>query len=68
MLALPISMQRFKSIIFYQNNPKIKLFLQQNAKFSSFGGYAPRPLCLPGAGGFALSLRPLASKRQKHHN
>ena len=29
-------MPRFKSIIFfYQNSPKIKLFLQKNAKFSS---------------------------------
>ena len=41
--ALPISMPRFKSIIFYQYSPKIKLFLKKNAKFSSAGGSAPRP-------------------------
>ena len=34
-------MPRFKSIIFYQNSPKIKLFLKKNAKFSSAGGSAP---------------------------
>ena len=43
MFALLISMLRFKSIIFYQTNPKIKLFLQKNAKFSSAGGSTPRP-------------------------
>ena len=32
---LSISMPRFKSIVFYYNSPKIKLFLQKNAKFSS---------------------------------
>ena len=36
-------MPRFKSIIFYYNSPKIKLFLQKNAKFSSAGGFTPRP-------------------------
>ena len=41
MLALPISKSRFKALSFYQNNPKIKLFLQKNAKFSSAGGFAP---------------------------
>ena len=41
--ALPISMPRFESIIFYQNSTKIKLFLEKNAKFSSAGGSAPRP-------------------------
>ena len=46
MLALPISKSRFKALSFYQNNPKIKLFLQKNAKFSSAGGFAPRPPCL----------------------
>ena len=29
--------------MFYQNSPKIKLFLQNNAKFLSAGGSAPRP-------------------------
>ena len=65
-------MPRFKSIIFYYHNPKINLFLQKNAKFSSAGGSAPRTPCLrrlgallpdpqlPAAGGFAHRL-PLAS-------
>ena len=44
--ALPISMPRFKSIIFCQYSPKIKLFLKKNAKFSSAGGSAPKPPCL----------------------
>ena len=39
-------MPRFKSIIFYQYSPKIKLFLKKNAKFSSAGGSAPKPPCL----------------------
>ena len=30
-------MPRFKNINFYQNSPKIKLFLKKNAKFSSAG-------------------------------
>ena len=42
MFALPISKPRFKNIIFNQNIPKIKLFLQKNAKFSA-GGFAPKP-------------------------
>ena len=36
-------MPRFKSIILYQNIPKIKLFLQKNVKFSSAWRSAPRP-------------------------
>ena len=36
-------MPRFKSIVFHQNDPKIKLFLKKNAKFSSAVGSAPRP-------------------------
>ena len=39
MFALLISMARFKSISFHQNSPKIKIFLQKNAKFSSVGGF-----------------------------
>ena len=35
-------MPRFKSIIFYYNNPKINLFLQKNAKFLSAGGSVPQ--------------------------
>ena len=50
MFALPISKPRFKSIIFNQNSPKIKLFLKKNAKFSSAGGSATRPRA---SGGFA---------------
>ena len=42
MFALPISKPRLKSIIFfYQSSPKIKLFLQKNAKFLSAGDSAP---------------------------
>ena len=44
MFALPISKPRFKSIIFfYQNSPKMKLFLQKNAKFLSAGAPPPEP-------------------------
>ena len=43
MLALPLSMPRFKSVTFYQNSAKIKLFLQKNAKFLSAGSSARRP-------------------------
>ena len=37
MITLPISMPRFKSII-YQNSPKVILFLQKNAE-----AFAPSP-------------------------
>ena len=50
-------MPRFKSIISYYNSPKIKLFLQKNAKFSSDGGSVPRPLASGGWG-----LRPQTPK------
>ena len=53
MFALPISMLRFKSIIFYQNSPRIKLLLQKNAKFFSAGGSAPKTLVPLAAGDFA---------------
>ena len=46
MFALPIAMSRFKTNIFYQNSPKIQLFLQTDAKFSIAGGSALRPPCL----------------------
>ena len=36
-------MPRFKSIIFYQNSPKIKIFLQKSAKLLSAGNSASRP-------------------------
>ena len=54
-----------KALFFNQNSPKIKLFLQKNAKFSSAGGSARTLPCLrrlgdlppnpqtPAAGGFA---------------
>ena len=38
MLALPTFVPRFKSTVFHQNRPKIKLFLHKNAKFLSAGG------------------------------
>ena len=44
-------MPRFKNIIFYLNSPKIKLFLQKNAKFSSAGRSPQTPVPLA-AGGF----------------
>ena len=45
MFALPIFKPRFKRIIFfYQDRPKIKSFLQKNAKFSS----APPDPCASG--------------------
>ena len=50
--TLPISVPRNKSIIFYQNSPKAKLFLQKNAKFSSAGGSAPRSPIAFGIRGF----------------
>ena len=43
-------MPRFKSINFYQNIPKIKLFLQKNANFFVYWGLRPQP---PAAEGFA---------------
>ena len=65
MFPLPISMPCFKSIIFYQCSPKIKLFLQKTAKLSSAGGNAPRPPCLrrlgvcpQSSGGWGLHPRP----------
>ena len=52
MFAVPIFMQRFKSINFYQNIPKIKLFLQKNAKFFVLG--APPQDPLPGSQNISL--------------
>ena len=45
MFALPIFTPRFKSINFYQNIPKIKLFLQKNAKFFCAGNFWLRAWC-----------------------
>ena len=36
-------MPRSKSINFYQNRPKIKIFSQKNTNFLSNGDAAPRP-------------------------
>ena len=48
-----ISLPHFKSINFYQNRPKIKLFLQKNTKFLSAGlrPHTPRtaPLQISGS-------------------
>ena len=56
-----------KALFFYQNSPKIKLFLQKNAKFSSapqkefpprlrrLGASPPDPHLLPAAGGSSPS-------------
>ena len=38
-------------MFFCQYSPKIKLFLQKNAKLSSAGGFAPRP---PSSGGWGV--------------
>ena len=61
MFALPIIKPRFKSIIFNQNSPKIKLFLQKNAKFSSAGGFAPKPPCFRRLGDLPPNPQPLAT-------
>ena len=62
MFALPISKPLLKSLFFNQNSPKMKLFLQKHAKFSSLrrlGALPPNPQP-PAAGGFA-PRPPLAS-------
>ena len=41
MFPLPISMPHFKSMNFYQNISKIKLFLQKTANFFCAGGSTP---------------------------
>ena len=48
------------ALFFYQNSPKIKLFLQKNAKFSSAGGSAPIPSCLQRLGALPQNFRPPA--------
>ena len=45
---------------FYQNSPKLKLFLQKNAKTLSAGGFPPRPPLASGDWG----LRPQAANTQ----
>ena len=53
MFALPISMPRFKSINFYQNIPKIKLFLQKNAQVFVCWMLRSQTPVPPAAGGFS---------------
>ena len=45
--ALPISMPRFKSIIFLSNSPEIKLFLQIKENFQVLGTPPPDPQTHP---------------------
>ena len=59
MFALLISMPRVKSIIFYQNRTKIKLFLQKKCKIFERWGLRPQTSMSPAAVGFAP--RPTAS-------
>ena len=54
-------MSRFKRITFDQNNPKIKLFLQKNAKLSSPGGSAPDPRA---SGGWRLCPQITSLRRE----
>ena len=54
MFALPVSMPRSKSIIFHQNSPKIKLFLQKKMQnFRALGAELPDP-CASGGWGFRV--------------
>ena len=62
MFALSIFMPRFKSINFYQSIPKIKLFLQKNAKFFCAGGSGPRSPSLQRR----LGVRPQTLKTSPH--
>ena len=43
MFALPISKPRFKSIIFYQNSPKIVIFAKKMQNFQALGAPLPDP-------------------------
>ena len=63
--ALLISMPHFKSINFYQNRPKIRIFLRKSTKFSSAGGSTPRFSCPPAARSF--SSRPLSTVLPSFH-
>ena len=75
MFAIPISMQRFKSIIFYQNIPKLSYFCKKKSKvFCVLRAPPPNPVP-PAAGGFAprppsfgsWGLRPQAPKKAAPH-
>ena len=52
--ALPISMPRFKSIIFCQNSPKIKLFFKKMQKFQALGDPPRDPQIQPPIANFWL--------------
>ena len=70
MFALPISMQHFKSIIFYQNSPKIVIFATKCKIFERWGlrhqtpvplaagGFAPQTPQSPAAGGSSPNHHP----------
>ena len=47
MFALSISKPRFKSIIFNQNSPKMKLFLQKMQNFRALGALPLDPKTAP---------------------
>ena len=53
MFTMPISMLRFKSVIFFQNIPKIKSFLQKKCKIFERWGLCPQTPVPPVAGDFA---------------
>ena len=61
MFALPISKPRFKSVNFYQNIPKIKLFLQKNAIFFVWWGLRPQNPVPSEAGALPLDSQPPAA-------
>ena len=50
LIALPISMPRFKSIIFHQYSPKIKLFKKKMQNFQALGAPPPNPRASGGWG------------------
>ena len=50
-----------KSLFFNQNSPKMKLFLQKNAKFLSVGGSTPKPPCLRRLGALPPNPQPPAA-------
>ena len=52
-----------KVLFFYQNSPKIRLFLQNNAKFSKAkaGGSAPKPPAAGGSASTPLKQPPIAN-------
>ena len=49
--------QASKALFFYQKSPKIELFLQKNAKFSSAGSYASSPPCFRRLGALPPDLQ-----------